>query len=617
MRLSILIVLMFLVNCSGFVIEQVSPNKTLRTPSKVVKKVDTAKIISNQKKEKVYIIDDFEDGDLYNNIGAEWYKWNDQDNGGGSSYKILKTKKDELAGVGFNSKHCLTIDYQLQKKEWRYKPYIGLGVFVIKGSKPFDGSGYLGLRYSYKGAGHTVHIETADITDYDTHGKVMKPSKEWTTVEIPWNELKQEGWGKYVKFDNKKIKKFSINIAGADGEKGKLLIDNIEFYTEAKIIKDVKNDMEALPIENKKIETGDITINNPLQSKAMKYLNKGVNISNWLEADEYNYSMEYDESDVKLMSEIGFKSLRVPINLDFFLKNRSSYFTSQEEPKFKSDLFMIIDKFSKWTKKYNMGLTIDHHQYKRSLNGKTQTDRNYSAQFGKMEKQVVKYLASLGRKDIFFEIYNEPDDKILAKDWAVVAQEAIDSIRTVDTTVTLIVGSEYWYNIDHLVKMKPFNDNNTIYAFHFYEPFVFTHQGATWVEGAGSIMNVPYPYKQSEWKTNSEYYGVYDDTPEWLKNEVLNYYKISGKNAIKAKILVAKKWAVKNNVALICNEFGALRRGTTPKSRANYLKMMRENLEELEIPWQHWEWKRGLGIVEEINNKEWKLQNGMEEVFGF
>ena len=72
---------------------------------------------------------------------------------------------------------------------------------------------------------------------------------------------------------------------------------------------------------------GDITISTPLQEKAMKYLDKGVNFTNWLEEADGKFTGEFElgEEDVKILSENGFKALRLPIDLDLYATNRDEY----------------------------------------------------------------------------------------------------------------------------------------------------------------------------------------------------------------------------------------------------------------------------------------------------
>lgn len=43
--------------------------------------------------------------------------------------------------------------------------------------------------------------------------------------------------------------------------------------------------------------------------------------------------------------------------------------------------------------------------------------------------------------------------------------------------------------------MPVYEDDKLLYTFHFYDPFVFTHQGATWVSPSmAPLANVPFPY---------------------------------------------------------------------------------------------------------------------------
>ncbi|MGL1255177.1 hypothetical protein ACSTLX_26070, partial [Vibrio parahaemolyticus] len=54
------------------------------------------------------------------------------------------------------------------------------------------------------------------------------------------------------------------------------------------------------------------------------------------------------------------------------------------------------------------------------------------------------------------------------------------------------------YNsIDELKNLGRISDSRTLYTFHFYEPFIFTHQGADWEAEKTYITGIPYPYKES------------------------------------------------------------------------------------------------------------------------
>lgn len=48
-----------------------------------------------------------------------------------------------------------------------------------------------------------------------------------------------------------------------------------------------------------------------------------------------------------------------------------------------------------------------------------------------------------------------------------------------------------------LTQMEPYADKNLIYTYHFYEPFLFTHQGANWTDKiTASLKDIPFPYNK-------------------------------------------------------------------------------------------------------------------------
>jgi licheninase len=233
---------------------------------------------------------------------------------------------------------------------------------------------------------------------------------------------------------------------------------------------------------------------------------------------------------------------------------------------------------------------------------------------------VAAHFASNDREDIFFELLNEPDmsnGKVSSATWRVAAQEDIDSIRTVDTKHTIIFGDAEWYAIKHLAAGEKLNDDNVVYAVHTYEPFVFTHQSASWTD-TKTIKNLMFPYDKEKWSEYSADFGVNKSTASWIKSAVKNYYKNGNKEAILNLILPAKEWAVKNNVPVIINEFGAYNLETDKQSVLNYMTAMREISDTLEIPLTHWGYTGGFALFESegASVKGTKLIEGMKEAFG-
>ena len=85
------------------------------------------------------------------------------------------------------------------------------------------------------------------------------------------------------------------------------------------------------------------------------------------------------------------------------------------------------------------------------------------------------------QEHVYFELLNEVVNKDDITSWNSIATNCIKKIREISNNVPIIVGS-YWYN--HVKTLSDLDipiDENIIFSFHFYEPHLFTHQGAFWM----------------------------------------------------------------------------------------------------------------------------------------
>jgi len=565
---------------------------------------------------KSILIDDFEDGDGQTEQGNGWFTYDDQTNGGAS---VITTPVSEegypiASAEGYESKYGFKVEYTLDKGDYEYDPYVAIGVAIDE--EDFSEIG--GIHYCYKGNAHTVRVETSDVKDYDVHGaKQLASTAAWKCVDVKFRELSQEGWGKTVVFDKANINQISFHIKGsAKVTTGSLMIDNIYFLHNNDLpadVPDLTKNEAVIPA----VTIGEIAISNPLQEKAMKYLNKGVNFTNWLENanGKFDGTFEFGEKDIKLLSEYGFKSLRLPIDLDLYVANRKAFLadsTGATALEFDDEaLFTVLDSFDIWTAKYGMSFVIDYHEYDNSYNTTSAKDSVYIKMMAGVWKHVAEHYATSEREDLFFELLNEPDmtnGKVTAANWTIAAQAMIDAIRSVDKKHSIIFGDAQWYSISLLIKRTPFTDDNIIYAIHTYEPFLFTHQGGSWTDYA-AIHDIPFPYVAEDWSEYSFTYGVGAGVNTGVKNAIRNYYKTGSKEAILQNVVKAKDWAVTNNVPVIINEFGALRDKSDAQSVLNYYKAMADICDTLQIPWTHWGYTGGFSVVD----SEGKLYEGLAE----
>ena len=534
------------------------------------------------------LIDDFEDGDGQTTYpGGSWYAYDDKPNGGGSSIAYTGGVDGGVAmsGPGFESTRSLEVTFTFDQGILSYAPYVGWGAWFADKPAPLDISQFVGISYTYRGSAHRLRVETFEVADYDYFGMDMAAAADWKTVVVPFAQLSQAGWGSKVAFNPNNVGNFSFEARGTTGAQGKVNLDNLMFLTR---LPDQAPDMTVMPpTPPAEDPITSITITHPGQARARAYLNRGYNITNWLEEGRFA-GFTYDEAYVTKLAAAGFKSLRLPVDLDLYVVS-STVTGGIADVVVHDDLFTVLDAFVLWTANAGMSLTIDYHQYDKSLD-KAIPD-SIAVAVAVWGKVAARY-ASNPRVDLFYELLNEPELSMggtppTQDEWTAIAERMIAAIRASDTTHTILFGDVNWYGIGPLSNRKPLSDGNVIYVFHDYEPFIFTHQGASWANMA-STHDLPYPYSAEHWSAYFGDLGFTSAMDGWILAAARDYYRTGNRAYIRNQMVQAKRWAVTNNVPVICNEFGAYDRTSRLEDRARYLTDVVSIFEELEIPWQQW-----------------------------
>lgn len=158
---------------------------------------------------------------------------------------------------------------------------------------------------------------------------------------------------------------------------------------------------------------------------------------------------------------------------------------------------------------------------------------------------------------VLFEILNEPNG---AADplWNDILAENLQIIRETNPRRRVVVGPKFWNSMDHLDSLKlPEADRNLVVTFHYYSPFPFTHQGASWVE---------------EFKNTS---GITWGTPAEQEQIKKDFDKV-------------KAWAQKHNRPILLGEFGALETGALA-NRVAWTSAVARAAEARGFGWSYWQ----------------------------
>lgn len=315
-----------------------------------------------------------------------------------------------------------------------------------------------------------------------------------------------------------------------------------------------------------------------LAFKRAKSLDNGISVS-WLEQTWNPNILNEDKltkADFELLKTLGFKSIRLPVTFAFF--------ESKNIPL--ENVFNRIDKVVKLCNLYGIKLIIDYHYGEINDNNYlTETLRAIN-----LWLKVAKHYSKQSPDDLFFELYNEPPH-MNPQIWKDAAYNMVTAIRKEDKKRTLIVGASNYNSIYELSRTERLADENIIYTVHFYEPFLFTHQGATWVGDQVATTGVPFPYIADKFPTmNPKTKGT------WGETNYSQYRSDGNERSMVDKLLIVKKWADKYDVPLICTEYGSYKKYADEESRCRYIKAIRNSLKTLNIPGIMWEYDSDFSI---------------------
>ncbi len=278
----------------------------------------------------------------------------------------------------------------------------------------------------------------------------------------------------------------------------------------------------------------------------------------------------------------GFKTIRLPICFSAWMELKRPY--NWDNPQ----ALEMADSFVKWALANNLNVIIDlhHSEFDGSIPEAGSAERIVN-----LWLRIAERYKNTDPEKVFFELRNEPHD-ITAEGWRWQAEQIIKIVREVTPKHTLIVGFHDWNGRQAMLDSKPFADTNIIYTFHFYDPFLFTHQGATWagVGGIEDIKHLPFPANSEKIKTPSKAKG------QWTESLIRSYREDSKAEKMFKDLKAAKDWAVKNKVPIFVGEFGSLGKTTNLEDRCRHAETVYSAFGKLDIPNAWWEWDQGFNM---------------------
>jgi endoglucanase len=343
-------------------------------------------------------------------------------------------------------------------------------------------------------------------------------------------------------------------------------------------------------------------------------LARGVNLPFWFWYGPENDTLlriHFTETDFATIKGLGFTFVRLPIDLEFVMDPAATDLLRAEHLQYidlaldralAADLAVIVDIHS-------VSLAAsDASDYSAGLE-----DPAFADVFITFWESFAAYLSDRDPDMVFFEPMNEPVFLDHPQDWLPIQERLLYAIRASAPEHTLIASGAEWSGLDQLLALQPLDDPNLVYNFHFYEPFLFTHQGATWTWWVvESLRQVPYP--SSPDAVEPALALVRDDE---VRQELAWYGEERwDAEALDALISQAAVWAENNGgLRVICGEFGVHKPYAPPEDRVQWHHDIVATFEKYGIGWALWEYDSSFGLVERRGG-DTKIDVALAEAMG-
>ena len=317
---------------------------------------------------------------------------------------------------------------------------------------------------------------------------------------------------------------------------------------------------------------------------------KGVNLSGWFKNVPNTGQIQvklYNQSDFDHLKTLGCDVVRLPIKLFNFVGASPDYIV---DPLF----FELLDQVVTLAETNKIYLILDNHSADATASDNPDLQNILTKVWLQMATRYKNRSAY-----ILYEVMNEPNGLTTAV-WGAIQQAAINSIRTVDTTHSIVVGGSSFNSYKELSSLPVYSDTKLIYTFHFYDPFIFTHQGATWPSTpVATLSGIPFPYNAATMP------AVPTDLVGTSVESSMKNYSTDGTVAkIKSLIDIAVSFKTTRKVNVFCGEFGVYNLNAPAADRVYWYNQVRLYLELKGIPWTIWDYQGSFGLFNKDSNQQ-------------
>ncbi|MGA0133215.1 MAG: glycoside hydrolase family 5 protein [Opitutales bacterium] len=285
-------------------------------------------------------------------------------------------------------------------------------------------------------------------------------------------------------------------------------------------------------------------------------LGRGINMGNALEAPKgATWGRDFGAEDFDRIRGAGFDSVRIPV--------RWADYAAQDAPFEIDPAFMDkVDGLVRAALERRLAVVLNVHHYD-ALDADPVGQR---PRFVALWRQIAVRFKS-APDELQFELSNEPHGAHSAEAWNANVVAALAEVRRLHPTRAVHVGGVQWNKAASLKDLRlPAEDRHLIGHFHCYDPFAFTHQGASWSKGADRFIGTRWTGTDAE------------------------------KEALRRTLGIAAAWSKTEGRPVFLGEFGAYGKHASMEDRARWTSFIVTTARELGIPFAYWEYQAGFGV---------------------
>jgi endoglucanase len=308
----------------------------------------------------------------------------------------------------------------------------------------------------------------------------------------------------------------------------------------------------------------------------MKKLGRGINFGNILEASpaEGSWGLTLSDTLFDKAREGGFATLRLPVRWSNHAQTSAPYTVNE-------GFFQRVDYAIDAALSRGLNIVVNMHHHRQLCgealdNGEpTVSAQDLDDRFVAMWAQIAQRYRDQPADRVLFELYNEPNTGCTPARWNGLLQRALSEVRKSNPQRYVVVGPTSWNGADALKDLVlPDSDQRLIVTIHNYNPFTFTHQGASWASGSD----------------------------QWLGTTCCSAAQVQD---IQRPLDVAQQWGGTRRPIWL-GEFGAYE-AAPYDSRVRYARVLRDEAERRGMSWAYWEMAAGFGIWNP-NAQAWRTE---------